>query len=582
MQVKQPNTGLFLFFRYLLTLKLRFAIMSICVLASITLQIINPIFAQNFINSAVSGGSVHVLYADAAFFLLFAVFAYALSLAAAYTSQDIGWRASNALREDLLLHCLTRDQSWLNSKTPGEFIERIDGDLTVLANFFAEFIVRIIGYSLMAIGISISIAFVNGVAGLIFFGSLAGSVLLIRLTNSAVVRAGVNERQADAELFGFMEEALRGREDITYNGGAPYALYTYLLSAKKMFKNGRSSNFMKTITWAVTYVSYYSTTAIILVVSYLLYSHHAITLGAVFVFYQYISILQNPIEQLTQQTQKMQSAQSSAKRITELFAVSNKIIGGSSSLREEKSDITMQHVTFFYDDAQTPALHDITLHIPEGKTVGVIGRTGSGKTTLSRLLARLYDPQEGSIFIGTTDIRTVDIRDLRAHIAVAPQDIQLFHATVRENITFCNTAIADDTILALIHSMGLDFWLNQLPNGLDTMLESHGSGLSAGETQFLAFLRLFLQNPKILILDEPSSRLDPITESLMTNCMQQLLAGRTGIIIAHRLKTIQQADYIMALENGKIIEYDTRERLANNPQSYYSGLLKANSAEALF
>lgn len=582
MQPQQPYTGVFLLLRYLLTYKWRFTLMSVCIIASIVFQIINPIFAQNFINSAVSGTNGNMLYGDASYFLLFAGIAYVLSLAAAYFSQDIGWRASNVLREELLLHCLTRDQSWLNGKTPGEFIERIDGDLSVLADFFGEFIVRIIGYSLMAIGITIVVTCFNGLAGLIFFSCLAGSVLLIRLTNTAVVHAGVHERQADAELFGFMEEALRGREDIKFNGGAKYALYKYFLSAKKLFVNGRRSNFMKTITWAVTYISYYSTTAIILLVSYFLYRHNYISLGAAFVFYQYISILQNPIEQLTQQTQKMQSAQSSAKRIAELFAVSAKIIGGANSLSEQKSDITFNHVTFFYDEEKTPALQDITLHIPAGKTVGVIGRTGSGKTTFSRLLARIYDPQIGSIYIGEKDIRSIELSALRAHIAVAPQDVQLFHATVRENITFFDPTISDDTILALIQTMRLESWLNRLPNGLDTMLESHGEGLSAGESQFLAFIRILLQHPKIIILDEPSSRLDPITESLMTTCIQQLCAEKTGIIIAHRLKTIQQADYILALEDGKIIEYDTRENLENNPQSYYSGLIKANSTGVLF
>jgi ABC-type multidrug transport system fused ATPase/permease subunit len=230
-------------------------------------------------------------------------------------------------------------------------------------------------------------------------------------------------------------------------------------------------------------------------------------------------------------------------------------------------------------------LRDLSFHLPPGTVLGLLGRTGSGKTTLTRLLFRLYDPDQGAVCLGSddtlTDIRQLSLGDLRQRVAMVTQDIQLFHASVRDNLTFFDRTLSDDAIVQSIHDLGLGRWFDTLPEGLDTELVSGGGGLSAGEAQLLAFTRIFLQDPGLVILDEASSRLDPVTEQLIERAVDRLVQGRTAIVIAHRLATVQRADQIMILKEGRIREYGSRAALAGDPNSYYCGLLGSGLEEVL-
>ena len=220
--------------------------------------------------------------------------------------------------------------------------------------------------------------------------------------------------------------------------------------------------------------------------------------------------------------------------------------------------------------------------------LGLLGRTGSGKTTLTRLLFRLYDPDCGDIQIapavdphGWVDISELALTDLWDQIGMVTQNIQLFNATVRDNLTFFNPSIPDARLLEVVEELGLGEWFRALPDGLETILDSGGGGLSAGEAQILAFMRVFLKDPGLVVLDEASSRLDPATEALIEQAVERLVRDRTAIIIAHRLGTVQRADEIMILENGRILEYGRREKLAADPDSRLFHLLKTGLEEVL-
>lgn len=209
-----------------------------------------------------------------------------------------------------------------------------------------------------------------------------------------------------------------------------------------------------------------------------------------------------------------------------------------------------------------------------GKVLGLIGRTGSGKTTLGRLLFRLYDQTEGQVLLNGVDIRQTRIHELRSRVGMVTQDVQLFRASIRDNLTFFDETISDDAILEVLRELGMSDWFDSLSDGLHTELDADGGGLSAGEAQLLALARVFLRNPDLVILDEASSRLDPNTEQLLEHAMDKLLRNRTAIIIAHRLSTIKRADDIMILEDGEIIEYGAQNKLAADPSSRLSKMLK--------
>jgi ATP-binding cassette subfamily B protein len=239
--------------------------------------------------------------------------------------------------------------------------------------------------------------------------------------------------------------------------------------------------------------------------------------------------------------------------------------------------------------AKEVVLDDISFHLQPGTILGLLGRTGSGKSTLSKLLFRFYDPTAGRICLGTPgamfDLRQSRQADLYGRVGMVTQDVQLFHATVRDNLTLFDTGIPDARILTVLDEVGLREWLDRLPHGLATELSGDDSNLSAGEAQLLAFARVFLADPGLIILDEASSRLDPATEQRIEAALDRLLTGahgvRTCIIIAHRLTTVQRADEILILDKGRIAEYGPRTTLAADPNSRFAQLLQTGMEEVI-
>ena len=304
-------------------------------------------------------------------------------------------------------------------------------------------------------------------------------------------------------------------------------------------------------------------------------------------------MLSDPLQAIRSQAEDFQQAAASIQRIQQIFDLKPQVgnpLTPASPLPAGSLAVEFQHVYFQYDDGETGngnggpsghVLQDINLSIQPGRVLGILGRTGSGKSTLTRLLFRLYDPTAGAIRLGGADLRQVNLSDLRRRVGMVTQDVQLFQASVRENLTFFNPTIPEAPLEEVLRSLHLWEWVQSLPQGLNTPLAGGGQGLSAGEAQLLAFARVFLKDPGLLILDEASSRLDPSTETLMERAIDSLFAGRTGVVIAHRLKTVERADDILILEEGRVVEYGPRAALAADPASRFYHLLQTGLEEVM-
>ena len=559
--------------------------MSVLIVAYVGLQLYVPLLLGEFIDSALGGAVAAALRDIAVIFLVAAVFRQLLGAAATYVGADLGWRVTNSLRHDLATHAFAMDIDWHKSRTPGEFIERIDGDLTALGNFFSQFSVRVFAGLLIVLSVLTVLWVIDPWIGLgLTFVSLL-EVGVILLTRRRAEAASAEERESSAELFGFVEERLAGIEDIRANGAGLHAMWSF---------NGVMRNFhSKTLrawrarlaSWLGAYGAYVLglMVGMGLMILFVIQGKH--TVGTAFIVFQYLGMLNEQIEIVTQHMQELQKASAGLTRVREMLDTETALPpGGSKGLPPGPLGVSFEGVSFSYpargDLPARTTMRNVSFSLAPGEVLGLLGRTGSGKTTLTRLLFRFYDPVQGSVKLAGHDLRDLDEHSLRSSIGLVTQDVQLFQATVRDNLTFFSDGYTDEELTALLIDVGLGDWLATLPAGLDTTVSAGGSNLSAGESQLLALARVFLKDPGLVILDEPSSRLDPDTERRLESAVSRLLEGRTAIIIAHRLDTVERADRIMVLADGSVVEYGPRQRLAADPASRYARLLRASGSGA--
>ncbi|MBN1178862.1 MAG: ABC transporter ATP-binding protein [Anaerolineae bacterium] len=575
-------------------------LLAVLLFGNIGLQLFNPQVMRQFIDLAQAGAAPDVLVRIALLFVGVALLQQVLSVFVTWMSENVGWAATNALRGDLVAHCIGLDMSFHNAHTPGEMIERIDGDVTVLSAFFSQFVIQVLGNGLLLVGVLVLLFREDWRVGLTLTAfTLIALVTLGRLRNIAVPHWAA-ERQANAEFFGFLEERLAGTEDIRSSAAEPYVLRAFhALMRTQMRTSLKAALMINVLLNTIKVLTAVGTAAALGISGYLFLSGH-VTLGTVYLAFHYTTMLERPIDTITRQMQELQKAGAGMLRARELLGTTSRIQEATRPvppLPDGPLAVTFEDVSFSYADGQSAAdgtgqatgketvLHDLSFSLRPGTVLGLLGRTGSGKTTLTRLLFRLYDPDAGSVRLGAAgdlvDIRQVALDDLRRHVGMVTQNIQLFHATVRDNLTFFDPTVGDARILQALEELGLTEWLDTLPDGLDTVLESGGSGLSAGEAQLLAFTRIFLKDPGLVILDEASSRLDPVTERLIERAVEKLVRNRTAIIIAHRLGTVERADEVMILQDGRVGEHGERAALASDPASHFRRLLQAGLEDVL-
>jgi ABC-type multidrug transport system fused ATPase/permease subunit len=296
---------------------------------------------------------------------------------------------------------------------------------------------------------------------------------------------------------------------------------------------------------------------------------NAITIGVLASFVFYLQSFFDPIQQLSQLYTTYQAGMAALDKIFDLLDEEPDVTDapGAVELPRVRGEIRFDDVTFAYGDGD-PALADVDLTVAPGQTVALVGATGAGKSTLAKLVARFYDPTQGTVAIDGHDLREVTERSLRSQLGIVPQEGFLFSGTIRDNIAFGNPDGTDDEVQAAARAVGADEFIERLPDGYDTAVGERGGHLSAGQRQLVAFARAAAADPRVLILDEATSNVDVATEARIEHGLRRLLAGRTAIVIAHRLSTIRSAGRILVLEGGRIVEQGTHEELLEAGGAY--------------
>ena len=563
------------------------------VLITIGLRLASPQILRQFIDTATTGGARSKLIEGALLFFAMAVLAQLLSVAATYVGETVAWTATNALRIDLLRHALHLDATFHKDHSAGQLIERIDGDVATLSNFFSRFTIDILGNAILVAGIIALLFREDWRIGLPMLAFVALTVWILGRIRKAAVPQWTEYRKQVAEFFGFLGERLGGTEDIRANGAVAYVMRRFFEFVRRLFPVRLRSGVAGYAMWMANVALFTGGYAIAFGVGATLWRASVITLGTVYLVFHYTELLRGPVSEMREQITDLQRAEAGIRRIRTMLATSSKLEDhGCEVLPRGALPVSFERVTFSYEpsprgeEAQeggepNVALRDVTLDVPAGTTLGLLGRTGSGKSTLARLVARLYDCQEGTVRVGEHRVADVALDHLRSTVRLVSQEVQLFRASVRENVRLFDPSVSDDAILAALGELGLREWVLALPEGLDTVVGTTEAGLSAGQGQLLALARTLLADPGVIILDEASSRLDPATEAMLERAVDRLLAGRTAILIAHRLSTVRRADRIAILEGGRVLEVGEREALARDSSSRLSQLLRTGMEEVL-
>jgi len=554
-------------------------LLAVILCGTICVQVITPLVASHFIDQATSGGDLRDLIVLALLTMGLALAGQCLAVAETYVAENVSWAATNVLRADLVAHLLRLDATFHTAHTPGELIERVDGDVATLARFFSRFVVYMLGNGLLLVGVLGLLYHVDWRVGLGMSAFVVLALTAMLRIRAVATPAFAADRQASADFFGFLGEYLSGLEDIRSSRAGAFVLRRCAEVMRSWLAVTRKAQMWGYSMGATSLGLFALGTAVAFALSAMLFKAGTLTIGTVYLIFQCTEMLSQPTEQIRNEVQDLQQADASIARVQALLGTAPRVADGPGvALPPGPLAVELDGVSFGYAE-DAPVLRDVSVSLSPGRVLGVVGRTGSGKTTLTRLLLRFYDPLAGVVRLGGVDLRAVRLAAVRARIALVTQEVHLFQASMRDNLTLFDDGVPDERISAVLDTLGLASWLRELPRGLDTLLGPGGAGLSAGQAQVLACARILLRDPDLVILDEPSSRLDPATDRLVHTALGRLLAGRTGIIVAHRLATLSYADDILILEDGQVREHGPRLALAADPTSRFAGLLRVETSE---
>jgi ATP-binding cassette subfamily B multidrug efflux pump len=534
------------------------------------MEAIRPWFTKHAVDVNIAQRDMHGLLITAVLFLGVLIVRGVLQYLNTYLTQWIGQRTIFDLRMQLFEHLQNLGLRFFNRNPIGRLITRVTTDIEVLNDMFSSGIVMVFSDVFTIIGI---LYFMFSMSWQLAFVSL--SVLPILFYGTFLFRKKAREAYREvriqiARINAFMQEHITGMivDQIFNREKKSFDKFEKINAAH------RDANIHSIFYYALFYpgVELIGALAVGLIVWYAGGNAlgGAITLGTVMAFLQFNEMFWRPIRDLSEKYNIMQTAMASSERVFKLLDDKTIIPEPSSPipLPNIRGEIEFRHVWFAYN-GDAHVLKDVSFKIAPGETVAIVGATGAGKSSTINLLSRFYDVNKGQILIDGVDIRSVNTKDLRKHIAVVLQDVFLFAGDIKTNITLGDESVPLEQVIGAARIVGADRFIERLPLGYDTEVKERGATLSVGQKQLISFARALAYNPKILILDEATSSVDTETEILIQAAIENLLQGRTSIVIAHRLSTIQSADKIIVLHKGEIREVGTHQELLALGGIYY-------------
>ena len=486
-----------------------------------------------------------------------------------YNIQSVGQRLTARIRNDLFAHSMSLSLRFHDKMPVGKLLTRLTSDVDALSEVFGSGAVGVLADFVSLIVISITMILIEWRLGLLLLIVQIPVTLFILWLQKRYRKQNYKVREELSQLNANFQENLQGLEVVQM-------FRRQSLNGQNFFKTG--TNYKHAVNGTIFYdssisafIEWVSLAAVALVISLggYMVTAGAMGLGTLTTFILYSQRLFEPLRQLAERFTQIQGGLTAVERISELLEKKIEIYDHINHKAENKEllnsnktvlgEVLFENVSFFYREDE-PIINDLSFKIKPGDHVALVGPTGSGKTTLIRLLCRLYEPQKGNIYIDGQNIKSIPIDSLRKQLGVVLQDTFLFSGNVADNLRL-DSSIDNQRLKDVCSDLGLDNLLKKLPNGLDTYIRERGGNLSSGERQLLSIARVAIRDPKILIMDEATAFMDPSTEATLQRDLDRLLEKRTALVIAHRLATIEASDRILVMRKGSLIEEGTHEEL---------------------
>ncbi|WP_282195194.1 ABC transporter ATP-binding protein [Thomasclavelia cocleata] len=515
----------------------------------------------------------YIIWILVGLYLLSAVFSYIQGFITSTISQKVAYdlRTSISTKMDRM------PLSYFDRHTSGDILSRVTNDIDTIAQSLNQSMSQVITSSVMVVGIFIMMLTISPQMTLIAICVLPVSIILIGLVMKRSQKYFARQQQALGDVNGHIEEMYGGHNVVKAFNGEEASVKQFNEFNDSLYESAWKSQFfsglMQPITMFIGNVGYVA----VCLLGGVLAGGGNITIGDIQAFIQYVRQFNQPITQLAQTMNMLQSTAAAAERVFEFLGEEELELEtpkvGSQDVAKINGSVTFADVKFGYLKNQT-IINDFNLHVHAGQTVAIVGPTGAGKTTIIKLLMRFYELNSGSIYIDGIDIRDFGRKDLHSLFGIVLQDTWLFNGTIKENLMYGKLNASDQEVKEACKVAYADHFIQTLEDGYDTIINEESSNISQGQKQLLTIARAFLKDPKILILDEATSSVDTRTEVLIQRGMEKLMEGRTSFVIAHRLSTIRDADTIIVMKDGDIVELGNHDSLLAK-DGFYASLYRS-------